>query len=148
MGLVYAFLSACANSREDVRLRLSVESDAFVVSLKNESPVPVWIHGLEYRKHVELNIFSLRGSEEPWIRQFADTFDGGLEYEMLGPNAEKSTRIPFRLVEQFVGLGSGCYTVVAKYYYTAPLESDQQNWALDSAPVEACYLWVTKHPTR
>lgn len=139
-ALVSAAMSACASPEDNASLRMTIESDAFVVSLKNESSAPMKIHDLVYGKHVELRFSSLRGSEELWIRLFADAFDGSLEYQSLAPKSEKSVRIPFELVEEFVGLGSGCYAVSAKYYYTAPPESGDQNWALQSNSVEACDL--------
>lgn len=147
-ALISTAMSACASPEDNASLHMTIESDAFVVSLKNESLAPIKIHDLAYGKHVELSFSSLRDSEEPWIRQFADAFDGSVEYQWLAPKSEKSTRIPFELVKEFVGLGPGCYAVSAKYYYTAPPESGGQNWVLRSNSVESCDLWVSKRPTR
>lgn len=144
-GLISIFASSVAVARGEAGLYLRVDPDSFVVVLKNESLYEMKINQFEYGKYLRLSFSSVGGSEEPWIKMFSDAFDRRPDYRILEPGEEVLVRIPFELVEQFVGLGSGCYEVSAKYRYAHLLETDEETKNLQSTSVEVCNLWVNDH---
>lgn len=143
MWLLVGASPACTY-KEVATLDLSIDNKSFILSLHNSSDRTIIAHPLKYGKYVEIVFTKIEDAEDPWIVGLFDSFDVAEEYEAIGSGGSILSEIPFSIVSRSIGLGQGCYRVVAIYYFSDPQGSYGSDYSLKSNLVETCDLWITQ----